>query len=79
MPDGAAVVHFSSVVNWAFGVGCCWRFSSVREKTEMLIFAFVDADFDVFDVDAHPDFGKTGTSLGAEEDACPVSSEDVKP
>ena len=45
------------------------------------LFAFVDADFDVFDVDAHPDFGKTGTSLGggAKEDACPASSEEIKP
>ena len=44
-----------------------------RDADETLgLFALVDAD---------PDFGKTGTSLGggAKEDACPVSSEDVKP
>ena len=55
---------------------------TLRDADETLgLFAFVDADYDVFDVDAHPDFGKTGTSLGggAKEDACPVSSEDVKP
>ena len=38
----------------------------------------LDLGLFVFDVDADPDFGKTGTSLGggAGEDACDVSSED---